>query len=182
MFDSDLSALDAEGTLRHVSVLRAVAEQADRALLMSAAHWSDLHGVVDAAPTALPGTERLVRLGGDGTPEVAEFAAAELGVELALSPYAASLLMADALDLRHRLPVLWGRICAGEVKPWIGRKVAQATRQLSAAAVEPVDVTVSRWADRLTWTRLSGVLDAAVVAADPAAADATADGAREECG
>jgi hypothetical protein len=182
MFDIDLSALDAEATLRHVSALRAVAERADRALVMSAAHWADLHGVVDAAPSALPGTERLVRLGGDGTPEVAEFAAAELGAELSLSPYAASLLMADALDLRHRLPVLWGRICAGEVKPWIGRKVAQATRQLSAAAVEPVDVTVARWADRLTWSRLSGVLDAAVVAADPTAAETAADQAREECG
>jgi hypothetical protein len=182
MFDIDLSAFGAEATLRHVTALRAVAEQADRALLMSAAHWADLHGVVDAAPTALPGTERLVRLGGDGTPEVAEFAAAELGAELSLSPYAASLLMADALDLRHRLPVLWGRICAGEVKPWIGRKVAQATRQLSAAAVEPVDVTVARWADRLTWARLAGVLDAAVAAADPTAAETAADQAREECG
>jgi hypothetical protein len=182
MFDIDPSSLDADGTLRHVSALRAVAEQADRALLVSAAHWADLHGVVDAAPSALPGTERLVRLGGDGTPEVAEFASAALGAELALSPYAASLLMADALDLRHRLPVLWGRICAGEVKPWIGRKVAQATRQLSAAAVELVDVTVARWADRLTWSRLSRVLDAAAVAADPTAADIAADQAREECG
>jgi hypothetical protein len=175
MFDIDLDALDADGTLRHVSALRAVAEQADRALLMSAAHWADLHGVVDATASALAGTERLVRLGGEGTPEAAEFAAAELGAELALSPYAASLLMADALDLRHRLPVLWGRICAREVKPWIGRKVAQATRHLSAAAVEPVDVTVARWADRLTWARLSGVLDAAIVAADPTAAETAAD-------
>jgi Domain of unknown function (DUF222) len=182
MFDIDVERLDAEGTLRHASALRAVAEQADRALLMSAAHWADLNGVVDVTPTALPGTERLVRLGGEGTPEAAEFAAAELGAELALSPCAASLLMADALDLRHRLPVLWGRICAGEVKPWIGRKVAQGTRHLSAAAVEHVDVTMARWADRLTWGRLSGVLDAAVVAADPAAAQTAADQAREDCG
>ena len=90
--------------------------------------------------------------------------------------------MADALDLRHRLPVLWGRICAGEVKPWIGRKVAQGTRHLSAGAVEIVDGTVARWADRLTWARLSGVLDAAVVGADPTAAETAADRAREDCG
>ena len=79
MFDTDLDTFDAAETLRHVSALRTVAERADRALLVAAAHWADLHGVVDATASALPGTERLVRLGGEGTPEAAEFAAAELG-------------------------------------------------------------------------------------------------------
>jgi hypothetical protein len=50
--------------------------------------------------------ERLVLLGGEGTPEVAEFAAAELGAELQMSPWAAAQLIGDALDLRHRLPRL----------------------------------------------------------------------------
>jgi uncharacterized protein DUF222 len=181
MFDQDVSELDAGDTLRHVAEMRALSERADCSILAAAAHWADLHGVVDDG-TLLPGTERLVRLGGDGTPEVAEFASAELGAELGMSPYAASLLIADALDLRHRLPVLWTRIVAGEVKPWIGRKVAQTTRGLSAGAVVSVDTTAARWADRLTWGRLSAVIDAAVIAADPAAAEAASEGASGDCG
>ena len=102
-----------------------------------------------------------------GTPQVAEFAPAELGAELGMSTYGASALIGDALDLRHRLPLLWTRIRDGEVKPWLGRKTAQATRHLSIAAAALVDGRVAPWADRLTWTRLACVVDAAVIAADP---------------
>jgi Domain of unknown function (DUF222) len=182
MFDEDIAGLDASQTLSRVAELRTMSELADRSILSAAAHWADLHGVVDEPVTSLPGMERLVQLGGDGTPQVAEFAAAELGAELGVSPYAAALLIADALDLRHRLPVTWARVCAGQVKPWIARRVAQATRELSAAAVRAVDVTVARWADRLTWSRLAGVVEAAVVQADPAGAQAVVDADRHDQG
>ncbi|MBA2773711.1 MAG: hypothetical protein H0U36_06660 [Nocardioidaceae bacterium] len=66
---------------------------------------------------ALPGTERLVLLGGEGTPEVSESATTELGAVLALSAASADRLVAAALHLRHRLPRLWSRVLAGEVKP-----------------------------------------------------------------
>ena len=118
-------------------------------ILQAAVHWADLHATVDETQVALPGCEQLVLLGGAGTPEVAEFAPAELGAVLAISPFAASRLVADALDLRHRLPRLWARMLAGEVKPWIGRKSAEATRTLSAetaAVVDRADDTVGVFA------------------------------------
>ena len=69
-----------------------------------AAHWADLHPG-DAIPqTRRPGTDHPVRLGGPGTPTVGAFAAAELGCVLRISDGAAAKLIADALDLRHRLP------------------------------------------------------------------------------
>ena len=58
----------------------------------------------------LPGVERLIGFGGDGTPEVAEFAPAELGAALGVSDTSAAMLIGDGLDLRHRLPRLWARI------------------------------------------------------------------------
>ncbi|MGA9345165.1 MAG: hypothetical protein WBV37_08720, partial [Nocardioidaceae bacterium] len=118
MFDTDLDALDETGTLSYVEHARADAEQAEVRLLHAAAHWADLHSEL-ARPTSplLPGSEQLVQFGGDGTPAVAEFAPAELGVVLAASSSAAERLVGDALDLRHRLPRLWARIVAGEVKP-----------------------------------------------------------------
>ncbi|HIT76536.1 MAG TPA: hypothetical protein IAA98_13210, partial [Candidatus Avipropionibacterium avicola] len=49
------------------------------------ATWADLHPGPDTPPSR-PGGERAITLGGDGTPEVAEFCTAELAVCLGVSP------------------------------------------------------------------------------------------------
>ena len=153
MFDTDIdrSSLDADATLRHVASMQTLRQRAEVAVLEDAAHWADLHGVVESTGSpALPGAERLVRLGGVGTPQTCEFCPAELGAELGMSPAAAAMLIGDALDLRHRLPVLWRRIRAGQVKAWIGRQVAVETRELNVEAVTAVDRRVARYAHSLT--------------------------------
>ena len=175
MFDTDPAVLDADATLSDVVAARVVAEQAEVRILSDAAHWADLHGRLDGTAAdiggvSLPGMERLVCLGGDGTPQVAEFAAAEFGAVLGLSPTSASMLIGDALDLRQRLPRLWARIQAGEVRAWVGRRTAQATRWLSQQTVAVVDRRVSRWAHSVSWGRLQAIIDAAVIEADPAGA------------
>ena len=86
-----------------------------------------LHGPdrLDPAEAASRVGRRRGGYGGDGTPEVSEFAAAELGARIGRSPYAAARLMADALDLHHRHPQLWervrGRRGAGLLRPARGR-------------------------------------------------------------
>ena len=172
MFDTPIDDLDADETLTLAAELRAASERAEARLLEVAAHFGDLHGVVDGdcGRSVLSGMEKLVVLGGEGTPKVAEFAPAELGAELGMSAFAASMLIGDALDLRHRLPILWARIRSGDVKPWIGRKIAAATRCLHLTAAGVVDASVAPWADRLTWSRLERVVEAAVIDADPAQA------------
>ncbi len=105
MFDTDPAVLDADATLSDVVAARAVADQAEVRILCDAARWADLHDCLDAdTAVSLPGMEQLVRLGGAGTPVVAEFAPAEFGAVLGMSPGAAAVLVGDALDLRHRLP------------------------------------------------------------------------------
>ncbi len=178
MFDTDIdrSRLDADATLRHVASMQALRQRAEVAVLEDAAHWADLHGVVGSdGSRALPGAERLVRFGGDGTPATCEFCPAELGAEMGMSPEAAAMLIGDALDLRHRLPILWERIRAGEVKPWIGRRVAVETRDLSVVAAAAVDHRVANYAHSLTWGRLSKVVQAAIVDSDPEFAQERAD-------
>ena len=61
------------------------------------AHWgeADLHG------------ENLSPLAGPGAPWVAEFAPADLAAALGITHDAARQLIADALELAHRLPRLW---------------------------------------------------------------------------
>ena len=99
---------------------------------MLAAHWADQHPAetLYGIPVGLPGRERVVMLGGEGTPEVAEFAAAELGVSLHQHPHAARNLIADALDVRHRFPGLWHLVTDEQaLEVWVARKIAAATRR-----------------------------------------------------
>jgi hypothetical protein len=176
MFERELSLLDPDATLSAAREARSIVDRAETRLLELAAHWADLHGHLDrgADESSLPGMERLVRLGGQGTPEVAEFAPAELAAELALSPYSAARLIGDALDLRHRLPRLWSRVLDGQVRPWIACKTASSTRELSAELAAVVDRRISPWAHSLSWGRLEAVIAGVVIDADPEAAAATA--------
>ncbi len=179
MFDTDLSALDEPATLAAAEHARAVVEQGEVRLLQTAAHWADLHGeLARATSPLLPGSEQLVLFGGDGTPAVAEFAPAELGVVLATSSAAAERLVGDALDLRHRLPRLWARIVAGEVKPWIGRRTADATRHLAVETAAVVDRRIARYAHSLSWGRIEAIIAACWLECDPEAA-AEADAAAQ---
>ena len=58
------------------------------------------------------------------------FVAEELGAAVGVSTQSAMSLMADALDLRHRLPHLWARVEAGELAPYKTRRLTTDTRPL----------------------------------------------------
>ncbi len=78
-------------------------------------------------------------LGGDGTPLVAAFTPEPFAFALGMSPSAGAQLIADALDLRHRLPLLWKRVSRLEVPAWQARRVARQTHRLPKAAAIWVD-------------------------------------------
>jgi hypothetical protein len=164
---------DAATTLSLVARARRLVLGLECQQLELAAHWSDLHHPDSQAPTerTLPGAERGREVGGDGTPEVLEFAAAELGASLQTSIGSARALMADALDLRHRLPELWQHILAAAVPAWKARKVAQATRHLSRDSAMAVDAAVAGSIIGLSWGRFETLLAAKIIEADPHAAE-----------
>ena len=107
-----------------------------------AAHWADLHpathdtGVETFGGAALLADESL---GGDGTPAVAAFTPEPFALALGMSPSAGAQLIADALDLRHRLPLLWKRLSRLEVPAWQARRVARQTHRLPKTAAIWVD-------------------------------------------
>ncbi len=166
---------------------RARLVEAEVAEFLLAAHWADLHDGEavqrgEGSGRVLAGSERALRLGGDGTPSVGEFAAAELGALIGRGAVAARSLIADALDVRHRHPLLWAAVSAGEVLVWQARKVAARTRSLSLTWAQTlwVDGQVAPYARSLPWTRFWDLVEAKIVEVDPEAAQARADAAAME--
>ncbi|QNN53281.1 hypothetical protein [Nocardioides mesophilus] len=166
-------------------LLRAEAEE-----LVLAVRWAELHGAPDdpdavidrLARGLVPGSERFRRAGGAGTPEVAEFAAAELGVLLRTSTPAAASLIADAVDVRFRLPLLWDAVVAGAVRVWQARRIAKLTRaaDLTREQAAWVDAETTPYLASLPWARAEALVEAKIIAADPAAAEARRQAAAAE--
>ena len=133
-----------------------------------AAAWADLHDR-DLEHWS-PLVERARAVGGDGTPAVSEFAAAEFGTLQGVGMVTAWNLIAAALDLRHRLPKLWTLVQAGQVRAWQARKVAEATRHLPWDACADLDHHLAGYLNQVPWPRFAKILAAAIIEADPALA------------
>ncbi|QBX54204.1 HNH endonuclease [Nocardioides seonyuensis] len=150
----DLADASVRGLLEQAAECEAVMREAAVHQLRIAYEWAVAHPVVDAAETphgpVLPSVlEAPETLGGAGTPAVAAFTAEPLAVACGIAPTAATALLADALDLHHRLPVLWDQTQAGLVAVWKARRVAFRTRDLSLDA--------ALWVDRQTAGRVGSL-------------------------
>lgn len=179
----NIEDLDEGGVLDRLDVLHATVRRTQAEILQLAVQFAILHDehTLDPRSRDLDGRERAVAYGGAGTPLVTEFCSAHFGARLQLSPYSARSLIADALDLRHRLPQLWRRVQALEVRVSYARHVARKTRDLSREQAAYVDGRVVEAADgRLSWSRFEALVDGAVAAADPEATAERERLAREE--
>ncbi len=78
-------------------------------------------------------------------------------------------LVADTLDLIHRLPATWSRVVAGECEPWVARKVAVASRALPADRVGVVDRAVAKAIRGHAPSTVLQIAAAKVIVADPQA-------------
>lgn len=178
--DTDmLEGLDASGVCAAAEAAQAALVAAEAELFVLAAHWADLHAgpMLNSGHRAsgrlLPGTERSLRIGADGTPLVGEFAAAEYGALRAMGHVAARHLIADALNVRHRHPRLWRAVTAGRVRVWQARKTAQlcADAGLDHAQTLLVDAQTSDYAGTLPWARFETLVQAKIIETDPTAAE-----------
>lgn len=173
MVFTPLDELDATAVLaaaERALLARRAAELDDLQLV---AQWADLHA---SDPRRAPeggrawcGQDRLVEIGGDGTPLVQELCLPELAVARRTHTLSTRAVMADVLDLRHRLPLTWAVVESLDCEAWLARKVASLSRNLDRFQVSLVDVAV---ADAIAGESPARVLDLAaakVIEADPAA-------------
>ena len=177
-----LDELDATGTLALVDEVlhgRRAAEVDD---LRLAAHWADLHAAdprlgPEGRRMFAPGGNRLVQVGGEGTPLVQDLCFAELGIARRVHPLTARALVADSLDLRHRLPLTWAEVRALRAEVWVARKVAVLTRRLAPAAAAVVDAAVAEAIVGESPTKVIELAQAKVIEVDRAGAPGEARGA-----
>lgn len=158
-----VDALRAEAAREHAAQVR----QVELIARLCAAY-----ATLEASGPALPGHERLVPAGGDGTPRVAEHLATELAPALRITITAACLRIADSVDLVHRHPLLWAAARAGRVRVWQAAHVASATRAagLSREAALWVDERLAPTLAHLPWGRAKHKLAGLIVRADTALA------------
>jgi hypothetical protein len=85
-------------------------------------------------------------------------------------------VLADALDLAHRLPSTWARVQALAVAPWKARRLAQATHHLSQEAAGYVDRHLADRIDSAGTVLIDRTVAQAAATYDPEAhADADAE-------
>jgi hypothetical protein len=134
---------------------------AEVAELELAIQWA----VVNGHP--LDERDPMVTPGGDGTPSVREHAIPELAMARETHPATTRTLIADGLDLAHRLPRTWTVVEAGECEPWVARKVAVLSRALLSEQVGRVDRAVAQAIRGHAPSTVLEIARAKVIEADP---------------
>jgi hypothetical protein len=175
---------DAVSTGNALVAAQAAVAQAELWQIRLGAHWLDLHAPVDLGEAddgavgsgrTLPGTERYVAAGADGTPLVGEFACAEFAALQGMHPMAGMAQLRKVANLRHRHPRLWSRVQRGEVPGWKGletaRRIGLEELHLTKEQAEWIDERSYEWITTLPWSRYLELLDQLVIEADPRAAE-----------
>ncbi len=109
----------------------------------------------------------MVEPGGDGTPKLREYAIPELAMARETHPATTRALIADGLDLSHRLPETWAIVRAGECEPWVARKVATLSRALLSETIWIVDAAVARAIRGHAPSTVLDIARAKIIEADP---------------
>ena len=170
----EVSGLDADWVLELAAEAEVQARIAERKKLRLASRWCVLHpateesGFVTWSDKGLPGLDATDEaLGGEGTPLVAAFTPEPFAAALGVSTLSGLQLLADALDLTHRLPKIWAAVEALVVAPWKARKIAQATHRLSRAGAASVDAQLADRIGSCGWRAIEMAVAQAIASYDP---------------
>jgi hypothetical protein len=183
MFPIEFAECDTAETLARVEAAHERQRRSELDLILLAQHYAQLH----PAPTrgrggGVPGGERARVYGGEGCPEIGEFAPAEFGVVTGVSPGSAARFIGQCVALPFRFPITWERVKSGHATPWKARQIAQDCVTLSMEAAAIVDRRVADIIDAVSGQQLNSIKKAAIWEADPDAAKAKAEEEAKERG
>src|SRR5215831_18937385 len=179
--------LDPAGVLALVGEAETAERRAALAKLELALQWCVLHpatadtGVAVWGDAGLPGlSECDETLGGDGCPAVSAFAPEPFAAALGVPTTIGMQILADVLDLSHRLPRTWARVRRLEVPAWKARRLAQATHHLTHPAAAHVDARLAARLDSCGTVLIDRTVAHAAATFDPEEHAGAEQTAREE--
>ncbi len=139
-----------------------------------AAQWGEAHPGDEAPPMAdspvyeanvLFG-DRPLEVAGYGAPTVSEFAITEFATAVGMSSAGGRKFLGAALETKHRLPLLWDRVLAGEVQVCKARRVTEHTIALPPHAAAQVDTKIAPIAHTCSFAEIERVANKAAAEAD----------------
>ena len=116
--------------------------------------------------------ESCLPLGGEGCPEVAEFAVVEFAAAMGRSTESGRRYLSHAVEGRYRLTSCWTRLVAGELPAWRLSFIADRTMSLSPEAAAFVDAKVAPFAHTIGPAQLGRLIEEAKARFDPEATEA----------
>jgi hypothetical protein len=162
-----LGPQDPSSVLAHALECKHAEEQAARDVMLAGVRWLALHSADSLIGPADGWHEQAMPMGGEGCPEVAEFAIAEWAAAMGLSPDAGRRYLARGAEGRHRLTECWKRIGAGTLLAWKLGMIADRTMPLSPGAAAFVDAHVAPVAHKVGPAQLMRLVEEAKARFDP---------------
>ena len=104
---------DPASVLAHARAQKQVEDDAARQVLMDAARWASMHSADSLVGPVDEWHESGLPLGGQGCPEVAEFAVIEFAAALGRSTESGRRYLSHAVEGFYRLPGCWARLEIG---------------------------------------------------------------------
>jgi hypothetical protein len=158
---------DPAGVLTYARAQQAVEDDAARRVLRPAARWAAMHSVGSVVGPADGWHESCLPLGGQGCPEVAEFAVVEFAAAMGRSTESGRRYLSHAVEGFYRLNRCWARVESGELPAWRLAFIAERTICLPPAAAAFVDAKVAPFADTIGPAQLGRLIEEARARFDP---------------
>src|SRR3954465_2561044 len=124
---------DPAAVLAYARARRQAEDDEAREVMKAAARWAAMHSADSLVGPVDEWHEHSLPLGGEGCPEVAEFAVVEFAAALGKTTQAGRLYLSKAVEARYRLNRCWKRLEAGVLPAWKLGIIAEQTMTLPPA-------------------------------------------------
>jgi len=158
---------DPAAVLAYAREQKRVEDQAARNVMRAAATWAGMHSGESLVGPVDEWHEQALPLGGEGCPEVAEFAVVEFAAALGKTTQAGRLYLAKAIEARYRLTHCWKQLEDGQLPAWKLGIIAEQTISLPPAAAAFVDAHVAHVAHKIGLAQLTRLVAEAIARYDP---------------
>ena len=163
---------DPAAVLAYARAQKQVEDDAAREVLKAAARWAAMHSGDSLVGPLDEWHESGLPLGGEGCPEVAEFAVVEFAAAMGRSTESGRRYLSRAVEGRYRLRRCWARMEAGQLQAWKLASIAEQTLCLPPAAAAFVDAMVAAFADTIGPAQLDRLIEEAKARFAPEATEA----------